>query len=81
MKKGDLFPLSSPYSVIGYSKYGTNARIQYTGEKRCPKKGEWYLSGAIIEGYRTPNDLSFPYYIGKLVKVKIVEVMTVEEEV
>ena len=23
---------------------------------RAPKKGEWYLSGAIVTGYRAPND-------------------------
>ena len=28
----------------------------YTGETRPPKQGEWYLSGAIIEAYRAPND-------------------------
>lgn len=67
MKKGDLFPLASPYSVIGFMK---DRRVQYTGEKRCPKKGEYFLSGAIVEGYKAPNDLSTVYHIGKLVKVK-----------
>lgn len=37
---------------------------------RCPKKGEWYLSGAVIEAYRAPNDLSTPYYIANLVRTK-----------
>jgi len=44
--------------------------VQYTGEKRCPKKGEWYLSGAIVGGFKAPNDLSTVYHIGKLVNVK-----------
>ncbi len=38
-----------------------------TGEMRAPKRGEWYLSGAIIEGYRAANDLSTAYYIARLV--------------
>ena len=42
---------------------------KYSGEKRCPKKGEWYLSGAIIGAYKAFNDLSTPYHIAKLVRV------------
>jgi hypothetical protein len=38
-----------------------------TGEFRAPKAGEWFLSGAIPEGYRATNDLSGEYYILKLV--------------
>lgn len=41
-----------------------------TGVFRCPKKGEWYISGAIPAGYRAPNDLSTMFHIGRLVKVK-----------
>lgn len=35
----------------------------YSGQKRCPKKGEYYLSGAIPEVYQAPNDLSFAFSI------------------
>lgn len=38
-----------------------------TGEMRPPKAGEWFLSGAIVEGYRASNDISAPYHIAKLV--------------
>jgi len=38
-----------------------------TGEYRCPQKGEWYLSGAIPEGYKAPNNLSLAYHILRLV--------------
>ena len=31
--------------------------------KRCPKKGEWYISGAIPAAYRAPNDLSSEYFV------------------
>ena len=36
-------------------------------EKRAPKKGEWYLSGAIPIAYRAPNDLSQEFHIMRLV--------------
>jgi hypothetical protein len=42
---------------------------QYRGEKRPPRKGEFYLSGAFIEAYRAPNNLSTPYHIAHLVYV------------
>ena len=29
-----------------------------TASKRAPKKGEWFLSGAIPEGYKARNDMS-----------------------
>ena len=34
-----------------------------TGEFRAPRKGEYYLSGAIIMAYRAPNDLTQAYWI------------------
>jgi hypothetical protein len=76
MKKGKLFPLASPYSLIP-DKRAIDHRIESTGEYRNPKKGEWYLSGSIIEGHLAPSDLSFPYNIGELVKVKIETTITV----
>ena len=41
-----------------------------TGEYREPRKGEYFLSGAIPEAYIAFNDLSVKYYILKQVKVK-----------
>jgi hypothetical protein len=38
----------------------------WTGERRPPRKGEWYLSGAIIGAYMAPNDLSSPHAIATL---------------
>ncbi len=52
-----------------------------TGEKRPPKKGEWYLSGAPVNAWRAPNDLTTSFYIAKLVKVKITTRTSVEVEV
>jgi hypothetical protein len=49
---------------------GLNARAVRTGELRAPKKGEWYLSGAIATAYRAPNDLSSKFHIARLCCVK-----------
>jgi hypothetical protein len=76
MKKGDLFQCESPYSVIAPRK---THRIQYTGEFRKPKKGEWFISGALPEGYQAYKDLNQPYHIGKLVKLKIQTIVNVED--
>lgn len=43
---------------------------KWTGEKRPPKKGEWYLSGAIIGAYQAGHDLSNDYHIATLVHVE-----------
>lgn len=47
-----------------------NLRAIKTREKRCPKRGEWFLSGAIAEAYKAPNDLSQEYHIAKLVRIE-----------
>jgi len=38
-----------------------------TGEFREPRKGEFYLSGAIVAAYRAPNDLSTKFHIARRV--------------
>lgn len=64
------------YPLAGFGSVGLtipggkwNLRAVYTGEKRCPKKGEWYLSGAIAEAYQAPNDLGGEYHIARIVEV------------
>ena len=47
-------------------------RFVKTGEKRPPKKGEYYLSGAIPEGYKAFNDMTEPRYILRKAKVELV---------
>jgi hypothetical protein len=48
------------------------AKVQFEGLGRAtpirhgfrnPKRGEFYLSGAIVAAYKAPNDLSSPYHI------------------
>ena len=71
MKKGKLFPIAEVH---------TKLMAISTGEFRHPKKGEYFISGAIPEAYLTPNDLSCPYNIATRVKVKHRTVTTVVEE-
>lgn len=43
---------------------GSAGKFKWDGKpKRCPKKGEWYLSGALVSAYQAPNDLSTEYFI------------------
>ena len=37
--------------------------FRWTGENRNPKKGEYFLSGAIPEVYKAFNDMTTPYNI------------------
>lgn len=55
-------------------------KVRRTGEFRAPKAGEWFLSSAPPEGYRTKNDLDTAYYIVKLVVVNSREVWDIEEQ-
>ena len=68
-----VFP--THYSQNG--KDGVFIRARLTGEKRAPKAGEWYLSGAVPVAYRASNGFSAEYHILKLVKVKR-ETQTIE---
>lgn len=43
----------------------------------CPKKGDWYISGAIPEAYRAPNDLPTPSHLGYLVVVEEVKFLRI----
>lgn len=49
---------------VNFIEYGLPARWYYRKLGfRAPKKGEWYLSGAIVEAYKAPNDLTIEYMI------------------
>jgi hypothetical protein len=65
-------PPKGYFSAEGYSGY--NKRFKASGEFRPPKKGEFYLSGAIIEAYRAPNDLTTEYWIAIPVRTKTIEI-------
>lgn len=46
-----------------------NRYFRATGEFRPPLAGEWYLSGAIIEAYHAPSNLSTAYWIAARAEV------------
>lgn len=41
----------------------STTRYRATGEKRCPLKGEYYLSGAEIAAYKVLHDLTTEFWI------------------
>lgn len=51
-------------------------RAVMTGEFRAPKKGEWYISGAIPEAYLAPNDLASEYHIARVIRVLSTEIVS-----
>lgn len=53
-----------------FSYANKGQRYIATGEFRAPKRGEFYLSGAIVQAYRAPNDLTSAYHIAKPVLMK-----------
>jgi hypothetical protein len=71
-----VYRLGDNPSINERDSLGRKLGAVYTGEKRPPRKGEWYLSGADVHAYRAPNDLTAAYCIARLVRVR--EVHTVE---
>lgn len=49
----------------GGSMLGRPRFYEVTGY-RPPRAGEWYLSGAVVEAYKAPADLSSPYLVIEL---------------
>lgn len=79
LKHGQAYPLGDPLTLAEQEKCGVKGEhpqrqagimAVWTGEKRPPKKGERYLSGAIVVAYLAPNDLTQPFQIARLVKVE-----------
>lgn len=65
------FPPFVNIELEGSSGKNKKLKAQWDGQpRRCPKKGEWYLSGAIITAYRAPNDLSDEFHIARIVEVE-----------
>jgi hypothetical protein len=69
------YPIADEYRTC--VNPGMGVRAMWTGEKRKPRKGEWYLTGAIITAYLSPADLDYPAYIAKLVRTKQETIITV----
>lgn len=80
-----LFPLADCPTVAERRTLGLpdkggrqNVRAVFAGRKACPSKGQWYLSGDIVEAYRAPNNFSTVQHLARLVRVKVT---TIIEEV
>jgi hypothetical protein len=54
--------------IVGSKK--TDIKYKATGEFRAPKRGEFYLSGAIVAAYKAPNDLNSEYWIAAPVQME-----------
>ena len=79
MKMNKFYPVASSTSLASPVRK-SDWRVKWTGEFRPPLAGEWFLSGAVIEGYSTYVDLTTPAHIGRLVRVKTITTV-VEVEV
>jgi len=69
--------MNRPPSGIYFGEYAvergpqaTAVRFVATGEFREPKKGEHYLSGAIITAYIAPNTLTQKFWIARAVRLE-----------
>ena len=82
MKKPKLYPLGDYHPErkipIGGRIHGSVMAIN-SKQFRCPKKGEWFLSGAVPMAYKAPNDLNQEYYIATIVKVTEIIEYVLEE--
>lgn len=47
---------------------GFDVGARPTGENRCPRAGEWFLSGALVEAYQATADLRQEYAIAELMR-------------
>lgn len=68
LSRASFYPLADyhPAKFIDHK----NIMARWNGEKRAPKKGEWYLSGSTIAAYQAKNDMTVPYHIAELCEVK-----------
>lgn len=74
VRRGELYPLAEGERVpSGWDPKLTRAR--WTGEHRPARKGEWFLSGAIVEAYAVTDGeaaLGFHRHIAELVRGRVV---------
>jgi len=83
LTRSDVYPLAYPdcWKSKAYKDFPRSVRARWTGEKRGPKKGEWFLSGAVIEAYLAYNDMDTHFHIAELVRVREVRKIEVVEVV
>lgn len=81
IKRGEFYPLGDRLTfperrsfglpVVGGVTVEASVVARWTGERRNPTAGEWYLSGAITTAYRAPSNLREPHYLAELVKIRV----------
>lgn len=69
-----LYPIARDERVPLTLGTHTTLRARWTGEKRAPRAGEWYLSGAIVEAWYASNDLTQEFHIAEAVTGALVTV-------
>ena len=84
MALNGYFPLAEYCGSLGIDlfhqkrfnlKPGRKVMAVGTGEFRPPRKGEWYLSGAIIEAYLAKADFTHSFHIARLVVTEEVRII------
>jgi hypothetical protein len=71
-RKGGVMNNQPPRGLfqIQWGSWAPSRWYRATGEYRVPQKGEWFLSGAIVEVYRAMNDGGdIMYWIAEPVEV------------
>jgi hypothetical protein len=71
VRRDGLYPVAEG-EALPAGNTRTNTMARWTGEFRAPRSGEWYLSGAIVEAYRAPSDLTMEFHIARLVVGRMV---------
>lgn len=50
-------------NIVHFENLGPGKYTYRVVGKRPPKKGEYYLSGAIVQAYQAPNDLTTAFMV------------------
>jgi hypothetical protein len=64
IEQGQVFPVAhtQPQTAVPRVRF-----VRATGEHRPPRRGEWYISGAVVEGYQAPGNYAdyLPFHIAE----------------
>lgn len=69
MSDQPTYPIAAGERIPGGRKPSETRAID-ANEFRPPRRGEWYLSGAIVEAYRAQSNLTTPFRIARLVEAR-----------
>lgn len=71
VRRGELYPIAEG-EKLPKDQERALTRARWTGEFRPARKGEWFLSGAVVEAYAVIADVDFPRHIAELVRGRVV---------